>query len=160
MAQDVPDADIVDGSDSHASLIAFADLWQAKRRGDLLPGRKDFDVFELREWLGSVLMMDVLDGGADFRYRLVGETLVQANRRDLTGKRVSEYDFGGRTAHVLNTFQRPIETNAPVFRRGRMVWNAETNYRSYESVHCPLAADGETVDMTIGIQRYFSASLD
>jgi hypothetical protein len=40
-------------------------------------------------------MMDVLDGGKDFRYRLVGTTLVEGLGRDNTGKRLCEL-YGDR----------------------------------------------------------------
>ncbi len=99
-------------------------------------------------------MMDVIDGGKDFRYRLVGTSLVEVLRRDLSGRLVSECDYGEHRANVLDTFRRPLETRGPVFRRGKVVWKSDQQWRGYESVHCPLATDGRSIDMTIGVQAY------
>lgn len=136
-------------------IRAFAELWLSKTLGDRLPARADLTIEELQPWLGRLLIMDVLDGGDDFRYRLVGTLIADANDRDLTGKCVSECQYDGHRDHVLASFRAPIETRGPVFRNGRMVWNPEKGWRRYESIHCPLATNGSDVDMTIGLHVYF-----
>lgn len=98
--------------------------------------------------------MDVIDGGRDFRYRLVGTIMVEAVGRDLTGRLVSECDYSGNEDNVWASFRRPVESRGPVFRRGRMIWRRDRSWRTYESVHCPLASDGVAIDMTIGTQVY------
>jgi len=146
--------DVVDAPE-HDWINDFAALWRSKQTGDLLPGRADFDWAELQPWFGNIIMMDVLDGGIDFRYRLVGSLLVRAVGRDLTGRRISESDYDGARENVLRSFQAPIQTGAPVFRRGEVVWRPDRSWKKYESVHCPLASDGRAVDMTIGVQAYY-----
>ena len=98
--------------------------------------------------------MEVIDGGRDFRYRLIGTTIVQGVGRDLTGRLMSECDYDIPREEVAESFRRPILARAPVFRRGRILWRADRSWRLYESVHCPLAADGVTIDMTIGVHAY------
>jgi hypothetical protein len=44
----------------------------------------------LREHLGWVIMVEVLPGEADFRYRLIGTLVTQYFLADSTGKTVSE----------------------------------------------------------------------
>src|SRR5437899_636035 len=62
--------------------------WARKRDGTLLPGRAAISPHEMRPWLGYLLLMDVVEGGRDFRYRLHGTQLVQLFGVDLTGQLV------------------------------------------------------------------------
>ena len=135
-------------------IAEFAALWGAKCAPGELPIRGDFPMEVLRPWIGNLLLMDVLDEGRDFRYRLVGTDLVEIVGRDLTGKVVSECEYDGGTEHVLSSFRKPVEMRGPVFRRGKVIWRSRKSYLDYESVHCPIQdADGAIV-MTIGAQVY------
>lgn len=70
----------------HPLLRRLLDLWNAKRGDRLMPARADFDVFELRDWLGNLMLIEVLPGAIEFRYRLYGSVLASYYDRDLTGK--------------------------------------------------------------------------
>ena len=61
----------------HPRLAALARLWSRKANGADLHGRVDFDPVELRPWLGRIILLDVVDGGRDFHYRLFGAELVE-----------------------------------------------------------------------------------
>jgi hypothetical protein len=98
-----------------------------------------------------MILMDVIEGGKDFRYRLIGTHITEFLRRDLTGRLVTECAFDRGQDNVLASFRMPLKTRAPVFRSGRVVWSVDQSWHVYSSVHCPLAADGETPDMTIGV---------
>jgi hypothetical protein len=73
---------------SHPELRALFTLWNDLRADRALPDRKDFDPFVLKRWLGHVMLVEVTDGGADFRYRLYGSELVEIFGFDLTGRLV------------------------------------------------------------------------
>jgi len=152
---DGPDADVVAGPDN-AAVAAFAALWESRRTDARLPARADLPIEDLAPWFGRIVIMDAIDGGADFSYRLVGSGIARILGRDLTGRRVSECDYQGGRDHVLRSFRLPVERRAPVFRRGRVEWKADASWLAYESVHCPLAADGVAPDMTIGVQVYLT----
>src|SRR5262245_53572554 len=92
---------VLSGDRPPASLAAPPDIreqrlrglweyWSGKRDGVALPGRAAISPLEMRPWLGNLLLMDVVDGGRDFRYRLHGTQLVQLFGADLTGKLVGE----------------------------------------------------------------------
>lgn len=150
--------DIVDQS-AHPLVQGFADLWTAKRGQRPLPYRSDFPIEELAPWFGHVIIMDVIDDGLDFRYRLIGTGITEFLDRDYSGKRVSECDYGdgfdGRNK-VIDTFRRPIVSGVPVFRSGHVIWAADKTWRKYDSVHCPLVRDGGKPDLTIGV-LYFGS---
>jgi hypothetical protein len=70
----------------HPLLRRLLDLWNIKRGDRLMPARADFDVFELKDWLGNLMLIEVLAGATEFRYRLYGSVLASYYDRDLTGK--------------------------------------------------------------------------
>ena len=39
----------------------------------------------MRRWLGNVLLVDVIEGGAEFVYRLYGSNVAERFGRDMTG---------------------------------------------------------------------------
>src|SRR3546814_5372642 len=67
-------------------------LWVRKRKDRPAPLRRDFDVVELRRWLGFLCLIDIEAGGEDFRYRLFGTRVVDAVGHELTGRHFSEVE--------------------------------------------------------------------
>lgn len=142
--------DVVSRSD-HPMVDAFAELWRAKCGGAGAPDRADFALEELAPWFGHVIIMDMLEGGADFRYRLVGTAVTQFLDRDYTGRTVLGSNYSGAREQVLDTFRRPVLEGRPVFRSGHVIWARDRSWRRYQSVHCPITAGGTDVAMTIGV---------
>ncbi|MEQ8585465.1 MAG: PAS domain-containing protein [Thalassobaculaceae bacterium] len=140
----------------HDGVADFSILWDSKRQGACLPAREDFPIEDLKPWFGHVLIMDVRAGGGDFRYRMIGTQITAFRDRDYTGKWISECDFGESRESMIATFRNPILQRRPVFRSGWVQWPVDGSWRSFDSVHCPLATDGRTPDMTIGV-LYFDA---
>ena len=130
-------------------LIDLAALWQSKCVDGRLPARADFSPEVLRPWLGHVIMLDVIDGGRDFRYRLIGTHITRTLNRDYTGRLVSECDYDDR-ANVEASFRLPVELRKPVFRTGQTTWMSSIDAVPYDSVHMPLATDGHNIDMLLG----------
>lgn len=140
----------------HDKVAAFAELWDSKRQGACLPAREDFPVEDLQAWFGHVLIMDVGPNAEDFRYRMIGTEITAFRDRDYTGRWISECSFGESRESMIATFRNPVMHRRPVFRSGWVQWPLDGSWRSFDSVHCPLATDGRTVDMTIGA-LYFDA---
>jgi hypothetical protein len=159
MASEPPVNDIVPDS-RHPLVRRLAGLWEAKRGSRPLPLREDFPFEELVPWFGHVLIMDVIDGGRDFRYRMIGTTITQFLDRDYSGRLVSECEYGEGDARrrIEETFRQPVIDGRPVFRSGHVVWVADKTWRTYDSVHCPLSRDGAAADLTIGVLYFGSVA--
>lgn len=155
-----PNRHEIGGQSTHPKVQGFADLWASKRGPLRLPRRDDFPFEELSSWFGHVIITEVVDGGLDFRYRLIGTAITEFLDRDYSGRLVSECDYGpsdaGR-AKVIDTFRRPIVDGAPVFRSGHVIWAADRTWRIYDSVHCPLTRDTGEAELTIGV-LYFGST--
>src|SRR5690348_504496 len=76
-----PDAPLIN------ALVAY---WESKRAGRIAPRRADIDPTDLAPHLPNIFMLDVLEGGTDFSFRLIGTGIVRGMGRDSTGKRLSD----------------------------------------------------------------------
>jgi hypothetical protein len=129
-------------------LVAY---WDRKRGDRLAPRRSDIDPTEIPTHLANLHMMDVLDGGADFRYRLIGTAIVEGLGRDNTGKRLSElYADRPEVLHKLVArFALVANERRPIFSRGRIWWLPDRSYRRFAGSSLPLSDDGVTVNIIL-----------
>jgi PAS domain-containing protein len=129
-------------------LVAY---WERKRGMRLAPCRADVDLMDLRMHLRTIFMVDVLDGGADFRYRLIGTAIVAGLGRDSTGKRLSElyHDRPKVLARLLERFNLVLTQKRPVFTRGQVYRLPDATIRRFVSGAVPLSDDGATVNIVL-----------
>lgn len=135
-----------------AALQRLYDYWRSKRRGDRLPGRADLDPMEIPDLLSRLVLIDVARGerGCRYRFRLVGTEVVAAIGQDLTGQWLDQIGGVGRTDPVIASYDRVVATRSPHAWRN-IVHVEGREHVGYRRLICPLAADGETVDMLIGV---------
>jgi hypothetical protein len=127
------------------ALQRLHELWQAKCRSDALPARGDFDPLEMKDWLGSMFLVEAIPEDNDFRYTLIGTKITQHVGVDNTGKRISEV-FGPAGLDLYRTVRdecRPIRVH------GTVDWRRQ-EYKAYETLILPLADDGQRVNRFIG----------
>jgi hypothetical protein len=65
-------------------------FWQHARSGSSMPPVSAIDPLVLKPVLGNIIILDVLEDGADFRFRLFGTAVVEAARFDWTGRTVDD----------------------------------------------------------------------
>lgn len=127
-----------------ASLRALYDLWEARRGGRLVPARQDIDVLELRQWLGWLTIMDMIDDGADFVYRIFGTSQAAQIGFDLTGRRAST------VPQVTQSFLGHLRESAAVARPIYGVRVIEVSARGYayrwQRLILPLTRQGAAID--------------
>ncbi|HZB93011.1 MAG TPA: PilZ domain-containing protein, partial [Stellaceae bacterium] len=111
----------------------------------------DFDVFELRPWLGYLHLVEVLASGRDYRYAIYGTDIAMAFGVDLTGKTLAAVPAAARPA-VESAYAAVRMSGEPLF-----VEEDPTFQSSIERVEClilPLSTSGDTVDrLLIGTAR-------
>lgn len=64
--------------------------WLRLCGSDPAPKQQLIDPLDLRDALGHIMILDSIDDGTDFRYRLYGSKIAARTGFDMTGKRVSE----------------------------------------------------------------------
>jgi hypothetical protein len=101
----------------------------------------------MKEHLGWVMMLEVLPGGDDFRYRLIGTLVTQYFSDDATGQTVKQaFASDGETvANTVNDIFRLVAHDKVVVRTsGDANW-LEEGMEEFEAIFLPLSDDGETV---------------
>lgn len=128
-----------------AELARLFDLWNGKRGDRPMPARGDFEVTELKDWLGNLMLIEVERDSdwLDFRYRVYGTVLAEWFGRDLTRKSDAALRDEARET-VRQEYERVCRDGEPLLalhdrrldgRRARMA-----------KLVLPLSDDGETVD--------------
>jgi len=140
--------------------IALAAYWRSKCHGDILPSRASIDPAEILQHLPWIFMADVLDGGADYRYRLLGTSIVSANYRDATGRSFAAL-YGADTVKLTGArlgFDLALASAEPAFTEGRAFWRPDWAFDRFQSVFLPLSTDGSTIDIILGEITYLTPS--
>jgi hypothetical protein len=125
-------------------LLEFYALWHAKCRGDSLPARADFTLDDLRPFIGRIAILDVIDGGSDFRFRLYGTQIAEEYQGEMTGKSVFAFRANFYQA-IVPGYQRAVETREPHYDVPEI--DDERMYYKWERLVVPLASDGTIIDM-------------
>ncbi len=101
--------------DGHRFLLAY---WNGARGAAAMPAVAAIDPFALKPVLGNVMILDPLDGGADFRFRLYGTAIAEAARFDWTGSTLAEMQRilkGPGPAFFLATYRALLRRGEPLY---------------------------------------------
>jgi hypothetical protein len=132
-------------------------LWSEKRGSRAMPDRAALTAEELRPWLGSIHLLEVIDHGRDFRYLIYGTDVARYYDMEMTRKFVSDWPEPMRATAFL-TYQRITRDACPY-----LVRQNETSPNRVFSNHrlvLPLSKDGKEVDHILTHLRMIPANED
>ena len=139
----------------HPKIAAIVRYWQSIHPLNRLPGRQHFDPRDIPELWRNIMMIEVARDKSRFRFRFrfLGTTIIDYAGEDNTGKwfdeRWPDYDD--------TPLRRVVEQREPSWWRGPPQLRPEKQYFELERVRLPLARDGETVDMLLGLTVFFDS---
>jgi hypothetical protein len=138
----------LDGLDSPALKLA-AEYWRSRRNGRRFPARADLHPRDMAGILRDMVLVRIIDGGADYEYRIVGDAQAQAYAVPLQGRRISEIavtaPWFGHIAAI--TYEHVRRSGEPLILRGRVGREfPEAKFVYHESVFLPLGASDDAVD--------------
>ncbi|WP_207478126.1 PAS domain-containing protein [Arenibaculum pallidiluteum] len=131
-------------------IRGFADYWIGLYRGGGIPDRRAIDPVEIPWTLPFIWICDYLQDRRDFRYRLAGEHINDAFRRNLKGRTMSEIVAPEVHANAIRRYAGVIETPALVHNIGP-VYNHRGETLVGERIVFPLSSGGGRIDMIIGV---------
>jgi hypothetical protein len=141
-----------------ARLEDFLGYWRRVRGDRAMPRRADVDPAEIpRRLLPNLFLTDVVDGGARFRYRLVGTEAVRAIGAEPTGRYVDEINQQPPYRdYVIGLYRRVVAERLPVFSVSRYSRQGDPTggHRATQRLMCPLSSDGTSVDMVCTCQIF------
>lgn len=133
----------------HPKLLTLHTLWRS-RCAEGLPARRDFDVMEFGPWMGNLQLLEVLDDGTDFQYRLHGIHLVELVGKDLTGRRMTQ--LRGLGEKLIPEYRKAWRSRKAAYLEKRVA--VAKKPVEIKKLILPLATDGQAVDMMmVGIYR-------
>ncbi len=120
-------------------------LWESKCRSDRLPSQSDINPAEIVRLLPSIMLIDVILPGPQFRYRLVGTDEVRHRGFDPTGKTFEEA-YSGLDGDYCDGNYRYVATSGKHLFDTSPGTTAMGNLADVQTLFVPLAGDGKTVD--------------
>jgi hypothetical protein len=133
----------VDGP-SYGPFDAIFALWECKRGTRRMPHRDDITPRDMVPYLSSLQLLQAIDGGKNFCYRVVGSAFLRSLGYDVTGQYVSELADPILRERTLAALRRVVETREPLRTTGDFMVRARIQYGKIEKIFLPLG-NGEQV---------------
>lgn len=145
--------DAIAALDVHPKIARMLDYCRSIVPPDRLPGRAHFDPIAVPALLPNVWLLELEpkpEGGARFRYRLMGTRVAAAFQGDLTGRYVGEVHTATAAAAMHAYLMGVVESRRPNYRIGRPTAWPIAEFLTLERLYMPLARDGANVDVILG----------
>ena len=128
--------------------------WIEKRGNRLMPSRRDIDPTEIpRKILPNLQLIDVVDGGARFRYRLIGTATVEAYGRDFTGLHPDEVFPPDLRDFIHDIFGTVCRSKAPLYLRNGYITAKDLKLFS-KRIYMPLSDNNAEVTHIFAVLRF------
>lgn len=139
----------------HPKVSAAHAMWLQLRNDGTLPRRSDFDPALVPALLPNIWLIDVQGEPLRFRFRLIGTTIVGVVGRELGGRWLDEVVGEFESVAISKDFKSVVEEAKPRHYRGPPLGRFARDVATLERVTLPLAADGRTVNMLLGLTVFF-----
>jgi hypothetical protein len=135
-------------ADLHPPLQRVEQYWAQLADGRPMPSRKDFHPHDLHWLFGHFYTVDILRGGADYRFGYVGDFWKALYASDLSGLLLSECEAFGKLMVLRASYDEAIRDRRPCYRTGRIVWPDQRSVH-HERLTVPFAGDGGEPSMLL-----------
>jgi PAS domain-containing protein len=132
-----------------ATVRQVVDYWRAIKGQRRFPSRADFAPRDLKRLLRHVTLLRVVNGGADYEFRILGDVQVQAYGESFVNQKLSDVAVRHpRFAAGLKIFYDGVRMGRDAF--GYRGWIGrdmpDTKYAYHEIAFFPLGPSDDTVD--------------
>jgi hypothetical protein len=139
----------------HPRFQELATYLAAKAPNGKLPGRQHVDPIEIPRLLPYLSLVDIVRDAARLRYRfrLIGTDVAAKTATNMTGKWVEEAFPAEAAVAIIRAYDSVVATRTPHHSANVMAVPGREHIR-FERIVFPLARDGETIDMLIGVYAF------
>lgn len=133
------------------------DYWLKVRGSRSYPARENIVPRDLAGLLRHVVLLRLIDGGADYEFRIVGDAHVISHGFNMQGLKVSDVDIysPGYGPVLKSLYDRVVRRReAYAFRGWLERGDQKQKYIYSESVFMPLGPDGRTIDHILNFSVY------
>lgn len=106
----------------HPQLLRLALHFAALSKSKYMPARDRFHADDLHWLYGSFYTVDVLNGGADYRFGYCGPSWKMFYGIDLSGKRLSEVEYAPQLLRRRTDFDAIVAARRPGYSTGHLQW--------------------------------------
>jgi hypothetical protein len=119
------------------------------------PSRSEVTPRDILGLLRNAVLLRVLDGGAEYEYRIVGDAHVIAHGFSAQGLTLSQLGIiaPGYETILKSLYDYPVRKGVPLALRG-WISRGESEFIYSESVFLPLGPDDVTVDHVLNFSVY------
>ncbi len=152
-----PDPNVPADTTPNPRIARLMEYWRDLAPGPgLLPARRHFDPMQVPDLLPNIWLIDVVRGTPNrYRYRLIGSALVDAGAPIRPGLFIDELGERIDQEAAFASFESVVSTGKPDWRRGAPIIRHLKFIAALERVLLPLAEDGQTVDVILGMTVFF-----
>jgi hypothetical protein len=151
------DTQKIDPSEVQNPLTRKAlDKWNRLRGERRFPSRRDAQPRELSSLLRNISLVRVVQGGADFEFRVLGDAIIQSQTGLQTGMTTNELEdrYPGYGILFRNLYRLVCDTREPHAYRGFYERNADKRSFYHESLMLPLGENDGVVDHILIVGVY------
>jgi len=140
----------------HRDVTRFHDYWREISPSGRLPGRQHFDPLDIALIMPRVWMLDVVQPGPRFRYRMAGTMEVDTLGMDPTGRWLDEvHDAYRARPDIASRYVATVVEGRPTYRFGQVVFVHDRGHRFVQNITLPFAGDGVAVDLLMILSIMF-----
>ncbi len=144
-------------SELHASLASFTDqiiddrhrtlldYWVKKRGQRQMPDRVDLDPIDIPKLLPDIGLLDVIEGGRRFYFRVVGSNINRSFGHDYTGHYLDDVAPIGYSQFITLLYRKVVETRCPIYSLGKCRYR-DSSVRSIQRLLLPVTKGSDNVD--------------
>lgn len=132
-----------------SKLQRLYDYWLGKHRDGRLPAKADIDPVEIPDLLMDIFLVDVVDGGADFVFKLAGSQVEEIYDGSLRGKSLFSMQDSTEITPVVQQYLDVVTQREPRYRDGDLRVFGKDRWLTRRLL-LPLSSDGESVDVLLG----------
>lgn len=130
-------------------LRALLMFWEEHRGTNGFFLRESLDPSKIRHLLPHIFIMDILEEGYHFRYRLIGTFIQDKIGTKIEGMLVNDFRTGPLASHLNTLFGTSARTHVPGL--GHSVLPGESfPLATYTRLALPMSTDGKNVDQILG----------
>ena len=133
-------------------LIDLYLYWQSKLDGRRMAAREDIDPVEITVLLPNLMLVDVLEEGAQFQFRLFGTALTEAMGLDPAGRLLEDVlPSGAYSDYLVGLFKEIVNERRPLYSACEH-HDEEGDEQRVLYLMLPLSEDDEAVNMVLAGQ--------
>ncbi|MEI9996188.1 MAG: PAS domain-containing protein [Rhizomicrobium sp.] len=131
-------------------LAAAYGVWCDLAAGRVGPRREEITPARLRSAIAATFVVDVLDGGKDFRFRFAGDRIIQFMGRRLAGKLLSEQRGTPFFDGMHGMYTHCVAAREPILAGPMPVTYPGKEFLEIEVLAMPLSDDGQAITALFG----------